>query len=83
MTRVLMIIDRYHPIWGGAENQLAALSRQLGKHGIQVSILTRRWSTDLLEQEDMDGIPVTRIGRPGSATAWTNLLYVLEFSGMD
>lgn len=77
MTRVLMIIDRYHPIWGGAENQLAAVSHLLKDRDIEVSILTRRWTKDLSEQEQNQGINITRVGPPGNATPFRNLCYVL------
>jgi glycosyltransferase involved in cell wall biosynthesis len=62
---ILMIIDRYHPIWGGAENQLRQLIPHIKPHGHDVKVLTRRWHHDLKPFEHIDGTPVHRVGLPG------------------
>jgi glycosyltransferase involved in cell wall biosynthesis len=69
--KVLMVIDRYIPIWGGAENQLRQLIPHLTGLGCKVSILTRRWEHNMPKREWIDGIPVKRIGWPGMGTLST------------
>ncbi|WFB36490.1 glycosyltransferase family 4 protein [Kiritimatiellota bacterium B12222] len=76
MIKALMIIDRYHPVWGGAENQLAALSTQLQTKDVQVSILTRRWTLDLATEEMSNGVVIYRTGVPGNSTVWKDACYV-------
>jgi glycosyltransferase involved in cell wall biosynthesis len=72
-----MIIDRYHPIWGGAENQLAGLAEKLPTHEVRVTILTRRWNPDLAKKDSLNGVSVLRTGIPGPPGLWTNLCYVV------
>ena len=64
--RVLMIIERYFPIWGGAENQLRQLIPNLVAQGCEITVVTRRWHATFLEQELIEGIRVIRLGIPGS-----------------
>lgn len=70
-----MIIDRYHPVWGGAENQLAALSERLQDQDINVSIVTRRWTPDLEKEEVQNGITIYRKGVPGTASFCRTICY--------
>lgn len=65
MMKVLMLIDRYAPIWGGAENQLRQLSQRLASMGCNITIVTRRWKKEYASVSRIDGIPVVRIGTPG------------------
>ena len=62
---ILMIIDRYLPIWGGAENQLHQLIPFLQKKGCHVKVVTRRWSRELAKTETLDGVSIFRVGIPG------------------
>jgi glycosyltransferase involved in cell wall biosynthesis len=65
--RVAVVIPRYAPIFGGAENQCRQLTHALRASGA-VSIpftLTKRIRSDLLPVEDIDGVPVVRLGFPG------------------
>jgi len=75
--RVIMLTERYHPIWGGAENQLRQLIPRLVYHGCRVEVVTRRWKRNMSRYDFVDGIPVFRIGLPGYGTAST-LLFVLS-----
>jgi glycosyltransferase involved in cell wall biosynthesis len=59
-----MLIQAYHPHVGGAERQLAALAPLLQAQGVDVHILTRRYS-GLKSWEIIDGIPVHRLPIPG------------------
>ena len=75
--RVLMLTERYYPIWGGAENQLRQLIPRLVYHGCRVEVVTRRWKRNMPRYDFVDNIPVFRIGLPGYGTAST-LLFVLS-----
>src|SRR5689334_15306349 len=58
--RILMVIDHYPPILGGAQLQTRLLSRHLVARGHQVSVATT-WQTGLPEYEEDAGIQVYRI----------------------
>jgi len=64
--KILMIIDRYIPIWGGAENQLKQLIPYFKNKGCEIKILTRRWYKSLKRQEIIGGNNVYRIGVPST-----------------
>lgn len=74
--KILMLIDRYIPIWGGAENQLRQLIPHLEKKGCSVTLLTRRWHRNLHSIEFIDGTKVNRVGFPGE-TVLATLSYVI------
>lgn len=59
-----MVIERYLPIWGGAENQLRQLCPKLFDAGCEITIMTRRWSKNMPETETIDGVLVKRVGLP-------------------
>jgi len=65
--KVLMVTERYLPIWGGAENQLRQLMPHLIKRGCEVEIVTRRFHENMAVKESMDGVTVHRIGTPGTS----------------
>lgn len=60
--KVLMVIERYSPIWGGAENQLQQLCSHLVRNGCDVSVVTRRWESNMPSRDLVDGVPVRRVG---------------------
>lgn len=64
---ILMVTERYIPIWGGAENQLRQLAPHLEDKGCRVEIVTRRWHSEMTRQETIDGISVHRLGIPGNS----------------
>ncbi|TKB06001.1 glycosyltransferase family 4 protein [Desulforhopalus sp. IMCC35007] len=64
---ILMVTERYIPIWGGAENQLRQLAPYLVKRGCRVEIVTRRWHKEMPSQELISGVMVYRIGFPGTS----------------
>ena len=66
IMNVLMVIERYTPIWGGAENQLRQLIPHLENCGCKIKVVTRRWHKHLHEKEVIDGVEVARIGIPGT-----------------
>src|SRR5687768_17273455 len=62
--RVAMLIQRYHPHIGGAEQQLAALAPLLQARDIEVTVMTRRYP-GLQPFETVKGVPVYRLPIPG------------------
>ena len=58
--RIVILMDRYLPILGGAQNNIHELGRYLGRAGFQVSVLTRRVTKELPTKEVIDGITVYR-----------------------
>jgi glycosyltransferase involved in cell wall biosynthesis len=65
--RVVMVIPRYHPVFGGAETQCRALVAALrARADVAVPyVITRRLRDDLPPEERIDGTPVHRLGKPG------------------
>jgi glycosyltransferase involved in cell wall biosynthesis len=61
-----MLIDRYLPLWGGAENQLSQLLRRLPTPDIDTKVVTRRWKREHPIRETIDGVEVVRLGVPGT-----------------
>lgn len=64
---ILMIIERFSPIIGGAEAQCFQLSSGFFKRGIKVTVVTKRWFDSLSREETFEpGFKVFRVGKPGS-----------------
>jgi glycosyltransferase involved in cell wall biosynthesis len=65
--RVAIVIPRYHPVYGGAENQCLLLNRHLMKSGsVEIPfVVTKRISADLERRERIESVLVRRIGRTG------------------
>jgi L-malate glycosyltransferase len=64
--RVVVVIPRYHPAFGGAENQCRILSRRLVSSGVRTPwLLTKRLEERDAREETLDGIRVHRLGVPG------------------
>lgn len=64
---ILMVTERYIPIWGGAENQLRQMAPHLVERGCRVEIVTRRWLKEMPSQERISGVMVYRVGIPGTS----------------
>lgn len=64
LPRVLIILNRYRPMIGGAERQCEMLCAQLAHRVRWVGILTHRYAPELGSNELIDGISVDRLGRP-------------------
>jgi glycosyltransferase involved in cell wall biosynthesis len=62
--RVVMMMQGYHPLVGGAERQVGALAPLLQQQGVDVQIITRRYH-GLKRFERVEGIPVHRVPVPG------------------
>lgn len=75
--KVLMVIERYFPIWGGAENQLQQLIQHLCDLGCEIEILTRRWQKGIAAKELVNDIAVYRVGWPGKGRLAT-IVFILS-----
>jgi len=74
--RVLMVIERYFPVWGGAENQLRQIIPHLTHLGCEVEVATRRWKMQMSPYEQIDGVAVHRLGLPGKSHLKTFLFTI-------
>lgn len=63
--RVLMVIGRFYPFVGGAEKQLQKLCKELIKQGLSVKVVTGRHLPFLKEEDNIEGIPISRVGVHG------------------
>jgi glycosyltransferase involved in cell wall biosynthesis len=77
--KILMITERYHPIWGGAENQLRQLIPHLQERGCDIKVVTRRWHQDYSAREIVEGAEVIRLGNPGDGFLAT-LCFIVSLS---
>lgn len=59
--KVLMIIDQFYPIVGGAESQAMRISERLIERGHQVSVLTRKGKAELDDFESVNRIDIYRL----------------------
>lgn len=66
-VRVAVVIPRFAPVFGGAENQCRLLNARLLEGGGVVIpfVLTRRIARGLPARAEVDGVPVRRLGGPG------------------
>lgn len=68
VTRVVALINGYHPVIGGAERLLGAVIPYLWEHQVETHVVTR--SRPGLESfEVIEGVPVHRVNAPGPKAA--------------
>lgn len=60
--RLLVLIDRYHPLLGGAQNNTRGLLRHLDRDRFEITVVTRRVGERLEASTEIDGIRVRRYG---------------------
>lgn len=79
--RIAVVIQRYFPIFGGAENQCRLLNEYLVTRGKVVTpfLLTRRIRSDLPRSEQVGGIPVLRLGFSGMSR-WSQYSFYVFLS---
>lgn len=75
--RVCHIISSYRPVIGGAERATETLVSALAREGVDVIVITRRYSADHARSEVIAGVRVYRLGLPGRSK-----LHALTF-GLD
>ena len=76
--KVLMVLNRYYPIIGGAENQCRILMNSL-KAFSQIKlfgVVTHKYSTNLSNNDVVDEVPIFRIG-PTKLTAINSCLFYM------
>jgi glycosyltransferase involved in cell wall biosynthesis len=64
-----MLILEYHPITGGAQRQIASVAPLLRARGARVEVWTRAVA-GLPRSESIEGVPVYRLGWPGSTASF-------------
>jgi glycosyltransferase involved in cell wall biosynthesis len=67
--RVVVLTTYFRPIVGGVESNAERLARYLHANGFAVRVITKRVTRRLADAEDMDGVPVDRIGPFGERSA--------------
>jgi glycosyltransferase involved in cell wall biosynthesis len=63
--RVLILAESFYPLGGGVGTYGLALSRELVKRGIRVTVVTRRQRSDLAGREIIDGVEIIRLAPSG------------------
>jgi glycosyltransferase involved in cell wall biosynthesis len=67
--RAVLLTTYFRPIVGGVESNADRLARFLQAHDFGVQVLTKRITPALADAEDVDGVPVERIGPYGERSA--------------
>jgi glycosyltransferase involved in cell wall biosynthesis len=67
--RVVVLTTYFKPVVGGVESNAERLSRFLHAHGFAVRVVTKRVTRPPADAEDMDGVPIDRIGPLGERSA--------------
>lgn len=60
--KIVVLIDRYLPILGGAQNNVHELCRRLSSKGMKINVLTRRVYRGMGTREVLDNVLITRLG---------------------
>ena len=63
--RVIILTPFFRPIVGGVESNAERLARYFAVNGMPVTVLTKRITADLPDQESNDGFAIVRIGSHG------------------
>jgi glycosyltransferase involved in cell wall biosynthesis len=67
--RVVLLTTYFRPIVGGVESNAERLARFLHGSRFDVRVVTKRITPALADREDMDGVPIERIGPYGVRSA--------------
>jgi len=67
--RVVLLTTYFRPIVGGVESNAERLARFLHASRYDVRVVTKRITPALADKEDMDGVPIERIGPYGVRSA--------------
>lgn len=74
MTRVLFLVESFHPILGGGEQHIRLLSRGLTGRGMPCTVLTRRVEAAWPREEALDGVRVLRVPPSGGGVGGKYLM---------
>src|SRR5450432_118804 len=75
--RICHVISSFRPTIGGAERATETLCGELTRQGLDIIVLTRRYDRNLPQFEQIQGIPVYRLGYPGRGK-WNALSFALH-----
>jgi D-inositol-3-phosphate glycosyltransferase len=67
--RVLVLSTYYHPVVGGVEIHTRQLVQHLHAHGFPVEVVTKKVEAAQPSREEIDGVPVHRVGPTGERRA--------------
>ncbi len=59
--RILFVLENHYPNIGGVETLFKTLTESLVKEGIEVTVLTNRFSQELLDKEVLNGVSIVRV----------------------
>jgi glycosyltransferase involved in cell wall biosynthesis len=62
VAKIIILIDRYLPILGGAQNNVHELAGRLLEKGYEVTVLTRKLGRSLSDQQHIENVIVKRFG---------------------
>ena len=65
MTRVLFLVESFHPVLGGGEAHIRMLATRLSASGLPCLVLTRRVKKTWPKEEWLDGVRVIRVWPSG------------------
>lgn len=63
--RILILAESFYPLGGGVGTYGLALSRELVKRGVTVTVITRRQQPQLEARENIDGVEIVRLAPAG------------------
>jgi glycosyltransferase involved in cell wall biosynthesis len=63
---IALLISAFHPRVGGGETHARILGRELQRLGARVTVFTRRHERALPARDEVDGVPVIRVGPSGA-----------------
>jgi glycosyltransferase involved in cell wall biosynthesis len=69
LTRVLFLVESFHPVLGGGEGHIRMLATRLAATGMPCVVLTRRGSREWPREEVLDGVRVVRVRPSGPGKA--------------
>ena len=63
--RILILAESFYPLGGGVGTYGLALSRELVKRGMAITVVTRRQQPQLAPRETIDGVEIIRLAPSG------------------
>jgi glycosyltransferase involved in cell wall biosynthesis len=67
LKRILFLTESFHPVFGGGENHVRQLGRDLVRSGLEATVITRRGEAWWPAEDEVDGIRVRRVAPSGPA----------------
>ena len=76
--RVAMVLNRYHPMIGGAEKQCQILIERIVDRIDVVCVFTHRYAAELAREETIGSVKVRRLGYPIRRAGTAPISYYLS-----